>query len=426
MEERSRTGFGRLWLSTGSGNLADGILVAGLPVMATTVTTSPSLVAGVQVAFMAAVAAATLPSGVLVDRHDHRTLLVWSNVLRGLGLGAVVAAVVLGDWRLGAVYVAALLAGSTEMVADTTAEVAVPALVPRTALATAHSRLVGTQLAMNDGLGAPIGGWIAAGSMGAGMAVPAVLYGVAAAIVRPLRLPVVDRAPRRPAGTEVAEGFAALRRDPLLLRMGTASMVMNAGNTAFFAVAVLFVIGPLGLPRSAYGLVLLAAAVGGLVGSSLADRIVRAIGVRRVLQLSPLVLGGAYGLIGLVSTTVVAVVSLGVLGAAGIVWNITSRVIRQQRVAAPLLGRVSASMKLLALAAAPIGGVLGGLVADLAGVRWVGALGLSFGVAAAVVLWSVDPDRGHPMDRSDAMVPRVVIGRSTPVAPPTPLFPPIR
>lgn len=426
MGRRQRTGFGRLWLSTGSGNLADGILVAGLPVMATTVTTSPSLVAGVQVAFMTAVAAATLPSGVLVDRHDHCSLLVWSNVLRGLGLGAVVAAVVLGDWRLGAVYVAALLAGSTEMVADTTAEVAVPALVPRTALATAHSRLVGTQLAMNDGLGAPIGGWIAAGSMGAGMAVPAVLYGVAAAIVRPLRLPVVDRAPRRPAGTEVAEGFTALRRDPLLLRMGTASMVMNAGNTAFFAVAVLFVIGPLGLPRSAYGLVLLAAAVGGLVGSSVADRIVRAIGVRRVLQLSPLVLGGAYGLMGLVSTTGVAVVSLGVLGAAGIVWNITSRVVRQQRVAAPLLGRVSASMKLLALAAAPIGGVLGGLVADLAGVRWVGALGLSCGVVAAVVLWSVDPDRRPLADRPDVTARRRIIRRSTPVAPPTPPFPPIR
>ncbi|MEO2106382.1 MAG: MFS transporter, partial [Actinomycetota bacterium] len=323
MEEQSRAGFRRLWLSTGSGNLADGILLAGLPVMATTVTTSPSLVAGVQVAFMSAIAVAALPSGVLTDRHDHRNLLVWSNVLRVLGLGAVLAALVLGDWRLGAIYVAALLAGSTEMVADTTAEVAVPALVPRAGLAAAHSRLVGTQLVMNDGVGAPIGGWIAAGSMGAGMAVPAVLYGVAAAIVRPLRLPPVDRPPRRPARTEVVEGFAALRRDPLLLRMGTASMLMNVANTAFFAVAVLLVIGPMGLPRSAYGAVLLAVALGGVVGSGLADRIVDTIGVRRVLQVSPLVLGGAYGLMGLAADTAVTVVSLAVLGASGIVWNIS-------------------------------------------------------------------------------------------------------
>lgn len=206
MEEQSRAGFRRLWLSTGSGNLADGILLAGLPVMATTVTTSPSLVAGVQVAFMSAIAVAALPSGVLTDRHDHRNLLVWSNVLRVLGLGAVLAAVVLGDWRLGAIYAAALLAGSTEMVADTTAEVAVPALVPRTGLAAAHSRLVGTQLVMNDGVGAPIGGWIAAGSMGAGMAVPAVLYGVAAAIVRPLRLPAVDRPPGDRRGPRSSRG----------------------------------------------------------------------------------------------------------------------------------------------------------------------------------------------------------------------------
>ena len=426
MEEESRAGFRRLWLSTGSGNLADGILLAGLPVMATTVTTSPSLVAGVQVAFMSAIAVAALPSGVLTDRHDHRNLLVWSNVLRVLGLGAVLAAVVLGDWRLGAIYVAALLAGSTEMVADTTAEVAVPALVPRAGLAAAHSRLVGTQLVMNDGVGAPIGGWIAAGSMGVGMAVPAVLYGVAAAIVRPLRLPPVDRPPRRPARTEVVEGFAALRRDPLLLRMGTASMLMNVANTAFFAVAVLLVIGPMGLPRSAYGAVLLAVAVGGVAGSGLADRIVDTIGVRRVLQVSPLVLGGAYGLMGLAADTAVTVVSLAVLGASGIVWNISSRVIRQQRVPAPLLGRVSASIKLLSLAAAPVGGVLGGVVADLAGVRWVGALALSFGVAAAVVLWRVDPDMQPPEDQSSEPVLPMAIRRSVPVKPPWHPLPPIR
>ncbi|WP_341253419.1 MFS transporter [Euzebya pacifica] len=426
MEEQSRAGFRRLWLSTGSGNLADGILLAGLPVMATTVTTSPSLVAGVQVAFMSAIAVAALPSGVLTDRHDHRNLLVWSNVLRVLGLGAVLAAVVLGDWRLGAIYAAALLAGSTEMVADTTAEVAVPALVPRTGLAAAHSRLVGTQLVMNDGVGAPIGGWIAAGSMGAGMAVPAVLYGVAAAIVRPLRLPAVDRPPRRPARTEVVEGFAALRRDPLLLRMGTASMLMNVANTAFFAVAVLLVIGPMALPRSAYGAVLLAVAVGGVVGSGLADRIVDTIGVRRVLQVSPLVLGGAYGLIGLAADTVVTVVSLAVLGASGIVWNISSRVIRQQRVPAPLLGRVSASMKMLALAAAPVGGVLGGVVADLAGVRWVGALALSFGVAAAVVLWRVDPDMRPREDQPSEPARPTASRRSVPVEPPWHPLPPIR
>ena len=347
-------------------------------------------------------------------------------MLRVLGLGAVLAAVVLGDWRLGAIYAAALLAGSTEMVADTTAEVAVPALVPRTGLAAAHSRLVGTQLVMNDGVGAPIGGWIAAGSMGAGMAVPAVHYGVAAAIVRPLRLPAVDRPPRRPARTEVVEGFAALRRDPLLLRMGTASMLMNVANTAFFAVAVLLVIGPMALPRSAYGAVLLAVAVGGVVGSGLADRIVDTIGVRRVLQVSPLVLGVAYGLIGLAADTVVTVVSLAVLGASGIVWNISSRVIRQQRVPAPLLGRVSASMKMLALAAAPVGGVLGGVVADLAGVRWVGALALSFGVAAAVVLWRVDPDMQPREDQpSEPALPTASL-RSVPVEPPWHPLPPIR
>lgn len=393
--------FNRLWASTASSNLADGVLLAGLPVVASLLTDDPALVAGVMVAFVFPMALAALPSGVLTDRHDHRTVLIWANAVRAGGLLVALGLALNEPWRLFAVYLAAAIAGSTETLADATAEASVPSWVGPHLLRRAHARLGGTQSVLNDGVGAPIGGALGALGFGWALAVPAALFAAGAGLVR--RLPArartngdLDRGdhtpPRTSAHRDIAQGLAALRADRLLLRMAWTSGLMNLANTAFFGVAVLLVSGPMGLPASTYGLILIAIAVGGLLGSLVAERVVALVGVRAVLRAAPVTTGLGYGLICVTVDPRVTVVALAVIGASGMMWGVSNRVLRQQRVPATLLGRVTSTIRLVALFAAPLGGVLGGMVGQLVGIRHVGWVTVAAGLAGAVLVWPLAPD----------------------------------
>lgn len=400
-------GFRRLWASTASANLADGVLLAGLPVLATTVTTTPALVAGVQVALMLPMALCALPSGVLADRHDRRLLLVTANAGRAIGLGVVLtmlgvtAAWAGADWRLVAIYTAAALAGSTEILADSAAETAVPGLVGRAGLEKAHSRLIGTQVVLNDAVGAPVGSWLATIGFGWTLGIPAVLYGVAGLVVRTLRLPAAPSA--GPGGVttssvqnDIRAGTSFVWNHGLLRRMAFGNMAMNLGNTAFFAVAVLILIGPMGLPRSAFGFFLSLLALGGVVGSLVAERVVARLGQAVTVKSGPVVLGAGYGVICLtVNPIVTAVAAIGI-GASGMLWNVANRVVRQRATPDAVLGRVTATMKVLALAMTPVGAVVGGAVGQWLGVRAVGYVAVGSAAMAFLALWGI-PDHPSPM-----------------------------
>ena len=393
----NRTAFRRLWSSTASANLADGILIAGLPVLATTVTTSPVLVAGVQVALMGPMALSALPAGLLADRRDRRTVIMAANVVRALGLVVVLAIGLRADWRLAAIYLAAALAGATEMLADSAAETAVPDLVPPDRLGRAHSRLIGTQVVLNDAVGAPIGGVLGTLGIGWVLLIPSALYAVGGTIVRPLRLPpptsptAVDlTAVRASLAADLRQGITFLWRHDTLRRIALANAVMNLGNTAIFAIAVLLVIGPLDLPRSAFGVALALFAVGGVIGTVVQDRVVRALGHRRVMIGGAAAMGVGYGLVCLTADPVVSAVAAVAIGVVGMVWNVASRVLRQRLTPPEVLGRATATMKLLALIATPAGAVLGGVVAEIGGVRSVGWVGVGAAMAAGAMLQRID------------------------------------
>lgn len=418
MGKRTGTGLGRpfaqLWGATATANLADGMLLAGLPVLATTVTTDPGPVAVVLTVFMTAMGVSSLPAGVVADRADGRRVLVTTNLVRTVALVALAVAALTVDVRLVLLYAAAAICGGTEVVNDVTAETIVPTLVVQHRMSAAHGRLTATQSVLNDAVGAPIGAVLGAAGVAWTFGIPAALYMTGAFVAARLTLP--PRAPRtRPSHedrgryrrtggattapatrflADVRDGMRQLWSDRLLRRLAMASAALNLANTAFFSVLVLLAIGPMGLPRSAYGLLLAAVAIGGLLGGALAEPIVRRVGQRGVLLLGPITIGLAYGLTSAVPHPAMAVPSLMVMAAVGMVWNVTARVLRQRDVPLHLLGRVSTSMRLISLCATPVGGAAAGLVAETAGVR---AVGFVTTVAATLALLIV---LGAPLDRT--------------------------
>ena len=394
---RSPRSFHRLWRSASASNLADGILFAGLPVLATQVTDSPVLIAGVVVALLLPMALSALPAGVIADRFDGRQVLFVGNLMRVFGLGVVLVAVLTGELGLAAIYTVAAITGSSEILVDTTAQTVVVEHVAPGDLPGANARLGGTQVVMNDAIGAPIGSFLAGAGAGIALGVPALLFALAALVIR--RLPIAAPIRKVRTGpvmtgrrTDVAVGVRYLTDHPVLDRVAVANAASNLGSAAFFAVFVLFVVDALDLPTATYGWFLAAVALGGLAGSLAASRIIAALGHAATFKAVALGAIAVFGVASATSSATVVAGALALLGAGALVSNIATRVLRQTLVPSALLGRVTATMALVALSATPIGAMLGGVTAELAGVRAAGVVAAAAHVAAVLLLVPVTAD----------------------------------
>jgi MFS family permease len=393
------TGFGRLWASTGTANLSDGLLLAGLPVLATTLTDSPAAIAGVTVALMLPMVVSALPAGALADRADRRTILVVGNAGRAAALLGLLSVALLIDLRLALLYAVAVVASSSEVLVDTTAQASVPGLVPDARLDGANARLMVTQVVGNDAVGAPIGALLATAGSAALIGPSAVLYLAAAVAASRLRPP--DRlhreSPAQDLGVvvqvrgEVAVGIRHLVDEPVLRRLALANALANLGNTAFAAVFVVFVVVALELPAAVYGLFLVAVAGGGLAGGVVAERLLRrtgsAVGIRGGFAVAVL----CYVAVALTREPIVVAVIAVVLGAASMVVNVAARTLRQRLVPGAMLGRVTASMAAVALVATPIGAVVGGAVAQWSGVATVGWVAAATNAVGFLLLAQLGP-----------------------------------
>lgn len=403
------SGFGRLWICTGTANLGDGLLLAGLPVLATELTDSPAAIAGVTVALMLPMVVSALPAGAVADRADRRRILVIGNAARAVALLGLLALGILIDLRLALLYAVAVVATSSEVLVDTTAQAAVPGLVPDARLDGANARLVITQVVGNDAVGAPVGALLATIGGAALLGPSAGLYLAAAVAATRLRLPI--RARGRGASHdlgvvaqvrgEVVAGLRYLLDEPVLRRLALANALSNLGNTAFGAVFVVFVVAVLELPAVTYGGFLVALAGGGLAGGVVAERVLRRTGSGAGIRGGFAVAVVCYAAVALARDPVVVGIIAAVLGAASMVVNVAARTLRQRLVPDPMLGRVTASMAAVALVATPIGAVVGGAVAQWLGVATVGWFAAATNLVALLLLARVGrrPRTGAVRDR---------------------------
>jgi MFS family permease len=175
---------------------------------------------------------------------------------------------------------------------------------------------------------------------------------------------------------EIREGFDFLWHNRVLRILAIMVAVSNLTGTAVIAIFVLFVVapGPMGLDEIGYGLMMTTIAVGGVVGSLVEERVEARIGRSNVLFLTVIVTG-AMTLIP-VLTANVAIVAAGMvaMGASFMMWNVITVSLRQRITPDHLLGRMNATYRLFAWGVMPIGALLGGLVAELLGLRAVFAL----------------------------------------------------
>ncbi len=363
-------GRGFRWLLAGnaSANLADGVTFLAIPLVATTLTTDPTLIAGLSLAYSLVRMLLVVPIGVLVDRIDHRTLLWTTNLVRGgllIGL-AVIFAADLGSLPL--LYLVFAAIGVLETAADNAGLAVVPSIVRPDDLDRANGRIATTQLVADEFVGPPFGGFLFGLAVAAPVAVTGGLYAAAGMIFLALpRRALPESATgvtRNRFWRDAFEGLQWLRGHRRLLALAVTNGLACIAYMGAFSVLVLYAGQVLRLDPTGYGILLAVSALGGLIGSFVAAPLRQRFGYRRML-IASLVLGSAT-MIGLALTDN-AIVAAGLLAAYILhvtVWNVCGVALRQRLVPEAMRGRNNSLFKLSGLIGLVIGAAIAGPLAN--------------------------------------------------------------
>lgn len=365
--------FWWLWCGSTLANLADGVYKVALPLLAVQYTRSPLLIALVSaVAFLPWLLLA-LHVGALLDRWDRRRILVNANVVRFLATLVFVILVLIERDSLPVLLVVVTVVGVAEVFFDSGAQSTLPALVNRDDLGRANGRLFAARETAESFAGRAVGGVLVAVSVALAFATPAVLYAAAAAALLALRGRYrTEHTTGNTVSRDIAEGLRYLWRHRLLRTLAFMTGMMNLSQTALMSVFVLFAVGAdsaMGLPEYAYGWLLTATAIGSALASLMVERLQRWLGRVRLLVVT-VVVSGAFGgvLVATDSVWIVAPAFL-MLGVGIMTWNVVVVTLRQRVIPDHLLGRVNSCYRMLAWGLMPVGALMGGVVAELVGLR---------------------------------------------------------
>jgi predicted MFS family arabinose efflux permease len=363
--------FRLLWGASALSNLGDGLRLVALPLLATSVTTDPVLIAGVTVAERLPWLFFILPGGAWADRYDRRLLRMRLDIARAVVMTCLVAVVLVDQVSIWVIFVVAALLASAEAVVDSSSMAMVPATVASADLERATGRLGSTELAMNDVVGPPLGGML----FGLAVAVPfgldALTFAGAALVMAFMTGTYTSgAAPQRGVAmrTRVSQGFRWLWGQHLLRTLALISTALGTASFISSAVFVLYARDVLELSASGFGLLLVPGAIGGIGGSLVAPRF-RRFSLRLTLSGAVLGSGVATWFLATTSSAVVAGFLTAISSAAVMIWNVLTVALRQRLIPNELLGRVGASYRFLVYLGMPVGALIGGILATHYGVR---------------------------------------------------------
>jgi MFS family permease len=396
-------GLGRPYqLLLGAGtisSLGDGVAFVAFPLLATTLTHSAALIAGVAVAARLPWLLVALPAGALADRLDRRRLLTTIEVARMAILMALGLSIATHHVDLAQIYLAAFILGSLETGFVATTQALLPEILPGEALAKGNGRLFAGQMTGEQFGGPALGGAVFA----VAAALPFVADGITFAASAALLALALPRR-RRPARTgdsvtpavhhsllvEVRQGVSWLVRHPILRLVAALVATFAFCQAMGLAILVVYGLRVLHLTGTAFGLFVAAGATGNLLGALAAHRVVARRGTGPVLIAAGALAGIAFVVVGATSSLALALAAFILEAVAVGVGNVASLSLRQSMIPRHLAGRVNAALRMCISGAAALGAVAGGVIATLGTAQSPfvigGVLELAAGLAIGVPL----------------------------------------
>ena len=383
--------FLRLWAAQTVSFVGSQVTLVALPLTAVlSLQASPAQMGMLRAVELAPALLIGLVAGAWVDRVRRRPILIAADVGRALLLGAVPLAAYLGILSIGQLYAVAFLVGILTVFFDVAHLSLLPALVPAERLIEGNSKLeVSRSIAMVAGPGFA-GLLVQVVTAPLAMAVDALSFLGSALFLLRIRTP--EQVPaassrRRSILADVADGLRAVWRQRLLRAMALSLCVFNLFYSMVGAVYVLFVVRELHLTPGVLGLIYAVGSLGFPLGATFAGRAARRWGVgptivwgAGVSDAAVLLVPLAGGAPAAAAAILIAAQMLATL--AGPMTAINQLSLRQAITPAHILGRVNATMRVISLAAAPLGALLAGGLGGQLGLRptlAIGALGLQLG-----------------------------------------------
>jgi MFS family permease len=376
-------GFGLLWTATTVSGLGDGVTQVAGPLLAVSITRSPTLVAGLMVAQQLPWMLLALPAGAMVDRVDRRLAMASASIARAVALGLLAGMVLMGHASMLVLYGIFFVVGCAGLVFENASTAVLPALVDRSGLERANGRLQSATTLARSLVAQPLGAWLFALAAWVPFLLDASGLVLVAALVAALPA-LVNAAPaqgyRPTLRASMLEGVRWLLGNRLLRTLALTVAISDVGLGAVFAVFVLESRVRLGVGPLGYGLLMAASALGGIVGGLLAARAVSVIGAGWVLRAEMIVEILTYLGLALTRDAIIAGVLLALLGMHLVMFSTVGASLRQSLAPANMLGRVHGAYRFASNGGMLAGAALGGLISShfgLAAPFWLGFIAMT-------------------------------------------------
>jgi MFS family permease len=395
--------FRRLWLSLTVTSFGAQITNLALPLTAALLLNATPMQMGILVALETLpFALFSLHAGVLLDRVRKLPVIIAADVGRGVALLAIPVAAWFGVLSMEILFAVGFLCGMQNVVGGAAYQVLLAQMAGRKRLVEANAKVT-----LGETSAALIGPGIAGGLIHVltapfAIALDAMTFFASALMLRRIKAPsdVARDGVNGGVWREIGEGLKLVWGNRTLWGLAWLAGIWQFLHHMQVAVLILFATRELGLSAGAIGLAFVFGGAGCVLASASAERLSARFGIGPVI-VHGLILSAfgwqAYGLIG--GPPWLAGLLLGmamlVFDFGAILYAINYLSLRQAITPDRLLGRMTATMRFVTVASAPIGSLVGGALASQIGLRStllvVGVLGLL--LSAAAVLWS--PVRRH-------------------------------
>ena len=342
------------------------MVTGAVPLLAVFVNPHPLAVSSVVAADRIPWLLLALPAGAFADRFARGPLMAMMNVIRAAAIAAGALLILNDRLNLALLILVVLINGGMRAIYFSSLQAVVPDLVTSDALEYGNGVLIGTETGTENLAGPVVGTWLFAMNK----AIP--FFADAIALVLSC-FPLVGFRSKAPKSDEsspsVWEGVRILWNDRRL-RIVILMVALLAGLQGMEAgVLVLLATTEWGVREGAYGLFLAAGAAGSLIGSLVANRLVRRFDSARTLIGAAVVSGVGYLIMAAAQGWPLAAPAYALVGVAVGIGAVVSVALRQRLTPPEAMGRVGAAARGIVWGAAPVGALLAGVLAALAGLR---------------------------------------------------------
>ncbi len=379
--------FALLWTGQTVSLTGSAVTTVALPLAAISLLGASAFEVGLlTAATYAAFIFVALPAGVVVDRMTKRKIMLWCDSSRLVIIGSVPVAAALHRLTLGQLYAVALVAGVCAVFFDVSRQSYVASLLDPGDLVEGFGKLGASASFAQVSGRALASGLVAITGAARAIAADALSYAVSVAcllLISGHEAPPEHKSAgaRQQLRRDIVQGLTFIKRHPVLHKTVACAAAGNLFIAMQISLNLLFLVRVIHVRPALAGLLVALGSLGGVAGGVLAGSISRRIGSARIMWFSLLVFDAPSLLLPLAEPgwrIVFFVLGYGVSAFACAIFSVSQVAYRQSVCPPELRGRMNAASRWILWGVLPVGGVLGGSLGSVVGIRpsiWIAYAG---------------------------------------------------